>query len=270
MSNLVKFGSYTEEAAKAEAEELDKGSGEFMRFEVGKNVVRFLPPPVGRRTPFVIVQQHYIQLPGMASPASFNCPRVMARQACPACSEVDRLRLTGNPVDFDNAKDLLPKKRIYANVIDRKHSELGPRVAAYGVKIHDALTKIREDGDFTHPIEGFDIVVNRVGQGKNDTEYDVRASRQNSQLAETAEQMNNWIEAQKDVVVHALVPTPDMIARILNIPSGGGISQGAAPSRAATAPARRGQTRTASDDLDQPIDTTGESADDFPPGFNDA
>jgi hypothetical protein len=186
-----------------------------------------------------------------------NCPRMMQRKACPACAEVDRLRATGNPVDYTNAGDLLPKLRVYAKVIDRKHPEMGPRTLAFGKSIHKVLVSIREEGDFTHPIEGWDIVIERKGTGKNDTEYSTRAARTNTKLAETEEQMDDWIAAQGDGAMLARVPTPQEIGAILNLPAQGSASStgGGAP------PAGRRATRTASDDMES-IDTTGNSVDD--------
>lgn len=257
MSNLVKFGSYTEEAAKAEAQELSKGGSDFMKLDVGKNVVRFLPPPVGQRSPFAVVHQHYVQLDGMTSAASFNCTRMMANRGCPVCSMVDKLRRTGNPVDYDRAGELLPRQRIFANVIDRKHPELGPRVIAYGKTIHKALAAVREDGDFTHPIDGYDIAITRKGTGKNDTEYEVRASRSNSKLAETTEQMNEWLSAMADVQQFARVPSDDQIRKILGLPAVAGGSGGGSASDGG-----RRATRTADQDVTEGV---FDEDDDFPP-----
>jgi hypothetical protein len=221
MTNLITYGGYSLEAVKAEQELAGATGTDFMKFEQGKNVVRFLPPPIGRATPFAVTYQHFVQLPGMSNNASFVCPRLMAKRTCPVCAEVDRLRATGNPADYDTAGGYMPRFRVFANVIDRKHPEMGPRVLAFGKGVKKDLDTIREDtdagGDFCDPINGFDIIVNRTGQGKNDTEYSVRTSMRQSKLADSIEQMNDWIGTQIDVTRYARVPTPDELRKILSM-----------------------------------------------------
>ena len=251
MGNLVKYGSYTEEAAAHEKELLDKqGGGSFFNPEQGDNVIRFVPPPVGRNTPYAMVHQHFIKIPGAQSPASFNCPRMMAQRACPACQMADKLYKSGNPVDKENSKEYKAKLRVYAPIIDRQHPEKGVQIYAFGKQVHDQLITIRNDGDYTHPIEGYDIVVNRTGKGK-DTSYQVRAARKNSQLADTADQMNEWIELQPDVTKYSKVPSDDDIRSALNMPSGSGSTPGGVGSTTMT---RRQVSRTAQDDADDVVD----------------
>jgi hypothetical protein len=253
-TNLVKYGGYSVESAKVEEEELGKGGADFMKLEVGKNVVRFLPPPIGRSSPFVVVHQHFIRTDGMSTPAVFACPRMMSKKPCPACGEADRLRATGNPADRERAGEFFSSTRVFSSVIDRKHPEMGPRVLAFGKSIHKELTAIRKDeadgGDFSDPTGGFDIVITRVGTGKNDTEYSVR-TRAPAPLADSVEQMNDWIEAQVDVNVYARVPTAQELQKILSLkPTGDRESSRAVAGNGGGGSRRETPTRTAQDDLD--------------------
>lgn len=217
---MQKWGSYDVEAAKEEQEQVGKGAGGFFKFEQGNNRVRFLPPPAGKRTPFVLVQQHFVQLPGMAAAASFNCPRAMASERCPVCDKADKLKASGNPVDFEEAKKLYPKLRVFANVIDRKHPEQGPQVIAYGKMVHEKLVKLRTDedagGDFTHPLEGFDIIIEKNGDGMN-TKYEVRPARQSTPLGDL-----EWIDMQQDLARFAAVPSAEELAEKLSLKGTGG------------------------------------------------
>jgi hypothetical protein len=211
MSNIVQYGKYEVEAAAEEQEELDKlTSGTFYKLKVGRNVLRFLPPKLGMRSPYVKVHQHFIRLPGMENPVTFNCPRMMAKSPCPACQKVDQLRSTGNPADYAAAGDLLPQFRVYANVIDKKAPEAGPQILAYGKKIHEALVQLRRDedagGDYTDPIEGFDIVITRTGTGKNDTSYQVAPARHSTKLEDM-----EWIALQGDISRYGMVQSYDQI-----------------------------------------------------------
>lgn len=214
MSNLTKYNPYTEEAASEEEQELAKSGGDFLKPGVGENVYRFLPPIGEQRSPFVLVHQHFVELPGMSKPVSFNCPRVMAHRACIVCQKIDKLKASGNKVDYDLAGQLFPSLRIYSNVIDRSRPEMGPQKLGYGKKIHEQLVKIRKSkngGDFTDPTDkGFDIIVERQGTGKNDTKYQVWADRENSSLGDMA-----WIDQQANLFMYSRVPEDDEIIRML-------------------------------------------------------
>ncbi len=160
--HMVKYGSFDMEDADDIDNEMSKSfSAEWMKIKVGKNVVRFLPPPLGSKA-LRMVWEHQLNLPN-GDFRNFACSRLMAEKACMICRKADQLKATGNPADFDRAKGLFPRKRIYANVIDRSEPEIGPKILAFGVKIWDQLKEIREDedfgGDFTNPETGFDIVI---------------------------------------------------------------------------------------------------------------
>jgi len=210
MSNIVNYGTYEIDAADQEHEDLSRSGGQFMRLEVGRNVVRFLPPPAGRSTPFVTTFQHFLNLPGVPDAIVFNCPRLMIRRPCPACAKGDKLKASGNPRDQEAARDFWASRRVFACVIDRQDEDAGVKILGFGKMIHEALVAIRRDedagGDFTHPVDGFDIVIERTGSGKNDTRYTVRAARSSSPLGN-----DEWIDQQPNLRHLAKVPTLDEI-----------------------------------------------------------
>lgn len=253
-TELAKYGSYELDAAQGEAEELEKsGGGAFMKLEAGRNVVRFMPPKLGKKSPFVMVHQHFFKLPGMEKGLPINCPRMMARQSCPVCNMVDKLRNSGNQADYKAAGELFAKLRVFANVINRKAPELGPQVVAFGKTVHEQLVKMRTDedagGDFTHPEDGFDIIIERTGQGF-DTKYFVKAARTVSSLGDY-----EWIEAQHDLDMLAKVKSAeDIKAEIAEAApqfSGGGGPAPARPQRPAPGGggARKPAARSAQDDM---------------------
>ena len=87
MSGLVKWGSYDVERARDERQEA-KGDQTFMKLGVGRNPIRVLPPKAGQNSPFKIIKQHFIKLPGNDSPVVFACPRSAPaefKDRCPAC-----------------------------------------------------------------------------------------------------------------------------------------------------------------------------------------
>lgn len=215
-TNLQKWGTYTEDAATEEQEVLAKeGSGtDYLKLEPGKNVVRIMPPAAGRTSPFQIVYQHYIELPD-GKKWSFTCPRLMAKKRCPACQMSDQLRKTGNPADAEQARSLQAKRRVFANAIDRKDEDAGPKVLAFGKTIHEALVKLRRDedvgGDYTHPTDGFDVVIDREGTGQFDTKYSVNMARKSRPLTEDPDEMEAWRVGMHDLNRFALVPTEEEI-----------------------------------------------------------
>jgi len=247
-TGLVKFGSYTPEDAKADADEMSRGVASYYKPEIGRNIIRFLPPPMGKKAS-VLIHQHVIEIPGQQNPTSFCCPKVMDRRPCPACAKVEQLRASGNPVDYEEAGKLLPKIRVFRNVIDRKNPEKGPQVFAFGKMVNKDLVSLAIDedagGDYTHPIDGFDIIINREGQGLA-TKYKVLRVSKNSPLAVDAATMNNWIESQSDLEKNSKVPSMEEMRKIMGgvVGADDSIRQRTAATRT---PARKA-ARTAEDD----------------------
>jgi hypothetical protein len=259
---LVKFGSYEVQAATEERQELEAGSAaEFMKLKPGRNVVRVLPPPQGKRSPFRTVYQHFIQTP--TGPIVFVCPRLEKKEPCPACQKADELRGARNEEDQRLANELFARRRVFTNCIDRAEPEKGPKVLGFGKTIHEQLIALREDedagGEFTHPISGFDIIIERAGSGKNDTKYSVRPARQSSQLHEDASVMQAWIDGQRNLDQFARVPSWDELRDMM---AGKKRERGEAPAqdRRAALPARE-ERKPRKSIGDEAFDTEGEYRD---------
>jgi hypothetical protein len=221
MSNLTKHGTFDIDAALADQQEASKGSSDYFKFKNGQNVIRFLPPLAGQSSPFAVLYQHWVTLPD-GSRTSLNCSRMMAKQRCPACEEMDRLARSGNEVDFKASNDWKPKLRIKANIIDRDDEDKGVQVVEFGKSILDQLVAIRKDpragGDFTDIEDGFDIVVTKKGEGVK-TEYACLASRETTALHNDADVAQEWLDNQHDLSRAKYVPTyEEAYARL----SGGG------------------------------------------------
>jgi hypothetical protein len=252
MANLQKYSDWSMDEAEEAEKELEKlgSNADFLKFDKGKNVLRFLPGKVGEK-PFVLVQQHFIEIPGSTSPIVFACPRIHAKRACPACEQADKLRASGNPADYDRAGKLIPRLRVFANVISRKDPEKGPVVAAFGKQVYEQLIALRKNedagGNFTDPgPNGFDVIVEKSGEGLK-TEYKVWPQRKTSPLGN-----DEWLDVMHDLKRYARVASPEELNRMLG-------SQGASPAPQARTGGRSAPRRTAADDA---IDTDGENADD--------
>ena len=206
MSNLVKYGSFDlEELEKIESKiEQASGKGDFLKPKNRKNILRFLPPKVGQRSPFLITHEHYVKADNGSS-ARFVCPKNMENKPCPACDMFAKLYSSGNRIDRDKSFEFKPKLRVYANVVtsDDPHH---PKIYAFGKTVWDSLKRIRKDtddgGDFCDPSEeGFNIVITKTGEKLN-TRYSVTAARNNSALEDFSA-----IERQWDLSKYAVVPS---------------------------------------------------------------
>lgn len=208
MSNL-QFGTYDAEQAEQDQQDAAAGGKNFVKLKEGRNVLRILPPPKGKRSVFRVVHQHFLEAPGVKG--SLICAKAEARKPCPICAKVEELRNSQSKKDQAIADDLYARRRVFVNVIQRSDEAAGPKVLACGKKIHEALLALRNDqdagGDWSHPIEGYDIVIARSGSGKNDTEYKVLPARGSSVLHDDESVMQEWIDTQTDLETLVRLPT---------------------------------------------------------------
>jgi len=242
-SNLVRYGSYTLEAATEDDAKVKAASGNsFMELIEGENVVRILPPPEGATSPFRVTSMHYIDpIPGSDRKIVFACPRVEGVGICPACAKAEELGRSPDPGQRERAKDLAHSLRIYANVLDRSQPDVGPKVLGFGKQIQMQLRAIRASprlgGDFTDPTsKGFDIIITRTGTGRQDTKYNVAADRQCSPLADSDEGIVAILDLRHDL--NALVDTvpPEELVAYFNS-ARSSLASGARPMGLAKPPA---------------------------------
>lgn len=218
MPNLS-YGTYDEETAEQEKEELSAQGAEFMKLKVGRNIVRVLPPPKGEKSPFRVVFQHFIEMPGGSK--SVICARLEAKKPCTVCEHVNRLRKSTIKADQDAANDLFARRRVFCNVIDRSDEASGPKLLAFGKTVHEQLTTLRTDpaagGNYIDPFEGSDVIITRTGTGKNDTKYQVALARKTTTLEKHGNEkiMQDWIDNQADLNKFAKLPSTAEVRALL-------------------------------------------------------
>lgn len=202
MSNLADYSGFSPEKAKEAVDKYTKQDNEinYLKFKPGNNVIRILPARKGEE-PFVEVHQHFVKTP--KGTVSFRCPRIAEGRPCLVCEKSASLKASSNEDERDLGYDMAAKLRVYCNVIDRSEPEKGVQVASFGKQIYSQLSSIRRDkvagGDFTHPLKGFDLSIQKTGSGKNGTSYIVNAARENSTLLDTEDEMVTLLEGQPNL-----------------------------------------------------------------------
>ena len=242
--NVSDWAGWAEDDAGRDAEAANEGGGggfTYFKAKVGRNVVRCLPAMPGRK-PVHVTHQHYVELPGRPK-VVFNCPLAMKAEGvrCPVCEKRAKLLATGNSADRETAFGLAPRFRAYMCVVDREHPELGVQVYGFGKTVMKGLKSLRDDpdvGDFFRPgPDGFDVIIERTGTGKNDTEYSVRPAVKNTPLGDLS-----VIEAAPDLATLSRVPSEaeirarlkgdnDEVKRIRDAERNAALPAGGAPSK---------------------------------------
>lgn len=260
-AGLVAFGSYDQQQAEQDAKEAEKygGGSDWYNLKDGPNVLRILPPKPGGKSPFMVRFRHWLDLPNGES-VKFNCPQKMAGQYCPICERADQLKKSADRNERDQGFSLSPQRQAIAVVIDRTDPDKGPLACQLpGKTVYDPLVNMRNDsrggGDYTHPINGFDVIIKRSGKGKKGTKYEVLPDRNNSQLAESIEQMNEWIMGQPDIATFCAIPTAQEISDMIAEATGQGGNRSQQMQAPAPAPAIGGQPQ-GYPQQGQPIPTT--------------
>lgn len=213
---IATYGEWTPEQMEKESSEMSSG-GDFWKPPVGNTAVRLLPPKIGWPSPFVIQHQHFIQIPGNANKVIFSCSKMHEGKKCLPCAKADALEASGNSRDERAAKGLRPQRRMMCNAIvsPKKVEGNKPVIWVFGKTVYDQLKAIRENeeagGNFLDPVKGFNIVIQRVGTGKEDTKYTLLPSRNQTPLGNM-----DWIDVQMDLRKLIRLPTVDQQKRLID------------------------------------------------------
>lgn len=222
MSELSKlnYGGFDPSLVEKNNKKVEKSmssGGSFLKLVTGKNTLRILPPRPGEQF-YGQTFQHFINTDagGNARPVSFNCPRLISGDSCPACEKWQALKRSANQKDQAAARGYQARFRAFYNVINRDDEAAGPKILAVGKSIVDQINELgmqikEEDGvDFLDPFKGFNIQITRTGVGLS-TEYKVLMSRKGSPLHEDEAIMAEWIDGQSDLTRFTTAPTYDEI-----------------------------------------------------------
>jgi len=124
--------------------------------EPGKNQVRIVPYQFNKDNPFIEMYFHYdLGKKNYLSPVTYG-------EADPVEEFAQKLRATGKSDDFNLAKKLTPKMRVYAPVLVKGQESEGVKLWGFGKQVYTELLGFIADpdyGDITDIMTGRDISV---------------------------------------------------------------------------------------------------------------
>lgn len=171
-------------------------SQDLWRPSVGKHQVRIVPSAYTKENPFREIYIHYgiNNTKMMLSPTSYG-------EKDPIVEFAQKLRKTN---DWQSAKKLEPKMRVFAPVIVRGEEDKPVRLWEFGKQTYMEILKLIEEiGDFTDPVEGHDLIVEVLDKATTGLMYNtskVRISVKTSQLSSDAQKVQTWLETQPDPI----------------------------------------------------------------------
>lgn len=165
---------------------------------VGKHTVRILPSAYNKSNPFKELYFHYeIGNKTMISLSNFG-------EKDPIVEFAQGLRKSSNRDDWQMAKKLEPKMRIFAPVIVRGEEDKGVLLWGFGKQIYMDLLSIAEDedvGDYTDPLQGRDITIETLGKESTGLTYNkstIRVRTKVTPLSDNGDQIKKWMTEQPD------------------------------------------------------------------------
>ncbi|MBC8147135.1 MAG: hypothetical protein H8E98_04045 [Bacteroidetes bacterium] len=134
--------------------------------EAGDQYIRIVPYKTNPSFPFIELYFHYgFMGKNILSPTTFDEPDPLVEYA-------NKLRESGDKKDYENARKLTPKMRVYAPVLVRGSEEEGVKFWGFNKTIYEEFLGILNDpvwGDITDPAEGRDVKVTFIPAKNKDS-----------------------------------------------------------------------------------------------------
>ena len=165
---------------------------------VGKHSVRIVPSVFNKQNPFKEVYMHY----GINNRTKISLTKFNEKD--PIVEFAQGLRKSSERDNWQLAKKLEPKMRVFAPVIVRGEEDKGVRLWEFGKQVYMDLLSIAEDedvGDYSDPITGRDITVETAGKETTGLMYNtstVRVRTKSTPLSDDADKVKLWLETQPD------------------------------------------------------------------------
>ena len=172
----------------------------FWRPSVGKATVRIVPSKFDKANPFREVHIHYnIGNRMMIALTNFG-------EKDPIVEFASQLRKTSDKANWQLAKNIEPKLRIFAPVLVRGEEDKGVRLWEFGKEMYLELLSMAEDediGDYTDIMDGRDFIVDTVGPEVTGTKFNKSTARvrtKTTPLSDDNNQNKSWLAEQPDVM----------------------------------------------------------------------
>lgn len=168
--------------------------------EEGKYQIRIVPSKFDSKNPFKEVFVHY----GFGKFPIFALTNWGEKD--PIVEFASQLRKTNDKENWQLAKKLDPKMRIYAPVLVRGEEEKGVRLWEFGKEIYMQLLGIADDedyGDFTDINEGRDFTVEAVKgdiAGRIGLKTSIRIKPKTTPLSEDASKIGSFLSEQPNIL----------------------------------------------------------------------
>ena len=170
----------------------------FWKPSLGKQQIRIVPSVFTPKNPFTELKFYYgITNKVMLSPANYG-------EKDPIALFITKLRSEYNKENYQLAKKLEAKTRVFVPVVVRGEEEKGVRLWQFGKQVYEELLSLAVDeeiGDYTDIVNGRDITVDTVGPESTGTPYNkssVRVKMKQTPLSTKADEVTLWTTEQPD------------------------------------------------------------------------
>jgi len=218
--NAIKQRLNSLQATGAKKEKVDYSKYYWKPKQEGKYQIRIVPSAVNRENPFQEVFVHY----GLSKFPTYALTNWGEKD--PIVEFAKQLRQTNDKENWQLAKKLDPKMRVFAPVIVRGEEEKGVRLWEFGKEIYMQLLGIAEDedyGDFTDINEGRDFTVDaNIGDigGRQGIKCSIRVKPKTSVLSSDKSEIKLWLSEQPNVLElqkkNSYEDLKDVLKRFLN------------------------------------------------------
>lgn len=172
----------------------------FWKPTVGKQIIRVVPSKFDKSNPFKEVYFHY----GVANRSMIALTNFGEKD--PIVEFASQLRKSSEKENWQLAKKIEPKMRVFAPVIVRGEEEKGVRLWEFGKETYLELLSMVADediGDFSDIYEGRDLTIETVGPEVTGTKYNkstVRPRTKITPLSDNSAQAKMWMSEQPEIL----------------------------------------------------------------------
>ena len=218
--NVIKQRLNSLQATGTKKEKVDYSKYYWKPKQEGKYQIRIVPSVHNPQNPFQEVFVHY----GLSKFPTYALTNWGEKD--PIVEFAKQLRQTNDKENWQLAKKLDPKMRVFAPVVVRGEEDKGVRLWEFGKEIYMQLLGIAEDedyGDFTDINEGRDFTVDaNIGDigGRQGIKCSIRVKPKTTVLSSDKSEIKSWLTEQPNVLElqkkNSYEDLKDILKRFLN------------------------------------------------------